>query len=98
MVVSYLTWVTNEYRLSKRSRNWAQALYLAEAGLDVAMAELNFPYRTQGPLYAFQSANGWTAAGPSSYTKSVTGFTNATGAVVGDFSVTVANVGAVYCN
>src|SRR5258707_1120989 len=94
LVVGYLTWVTNEVNLNYRSQGWTQALNLCEAGLELGMAELNYPYRYQGPAYAFQSSSGWVANGSYQYTKSVSSFTNAAGATIGSFSVTVANLNA----
>jgi hypothetical protein len=96
MVVSYLTWVTNEYRLSKRSHAWAQALNLCEAGVELGLAELNYPYRYNGPVYSFQSSDGWAANGSYQYTKSVTNVTTATGASVGSFTVTVAGLNTAF--
>ncbi len=89
MVVSYLSWVTNEYRLTKRSEAWSQALYLAEAGMELGCAELNFPY-LQG-RWAFDGSKGWTVVDLNTYQKIVTNFTDSTGRVIGNFSVRVAN-------
>ncbi len=89
MVTSYLSWVTNEYRLTKHSEAWSQALYLAEAGMELGCAELNFPYEQGGS--AFSAANGWTSAGANTYQKTVANFTDSTGTAIGSFSVLVAN-------
>lgn len=90
MVVSYLTWVTNEYRFSKRSNLWAEALYLAEAGSELGCAELNFPYRQGGS--AFLTDNGWTMVGGDAYQKTVTGFTDSSGNTIGNLAVLVSGV------
>lgn len=91
LVAGYLKWVTNEYVLTERSSRYTQALHLCEAGIEVALAELNFAYRHDDPQ-AFGSSNGWKSAGANSYSKTVTGLREAQGRVVGDFTVTVTSV------
>lgn len=95
LVVSYLNWVTNEYRLSKRSHAWTQALNLCEAGVELALAELNHVYR-QDPSKAFLTAGGWSAPASSTCQKTVTGFTDSTGKVVGNFIVSVRSFTSKY--
>jgi hypothetical protein len=90
MVTSYLAWVTNEYRLANRSHMWAEALYLAEAGLELGCAELNFPYVQGGS--AFSTGNGWTTVGSGAYQKTVTDFKDSSGTTIGSLSVLVSGV------
>src|SRR5437867_6779627 len=94
LVAGFLSYVTNEYGLNVRAQAWSQALHLCEAGVDLGLAEMNFPYRMQGPLYSFQSSAGWVANGSYSYTKTVTNITDATGASVGSFTLTVDQLNA----
>jgi hypothetical protein len=90
MVTGFLAWVTNEYRLAQRSNGWTESLFLAEAGLELGCAELNYPY-LQGSS-AFSTADGWSADGVGAYQKSVTGFKDSSGKTVGDFSVIVSGL------
>lgn len=94
MVVSYLAWVTSEYRLSKRSHAWSQALNLCEAGVELALAEYNCKY-VYDPASAFASANGWQTAGSTS-TRTVSNFTDSTGRVVGSVDITVTGISAKF--
>ncbi len=94
LVVGYLSWVTNEYRLSQRSDRWNQALYLAEAGVEVGLAEFNFKYRPS-PGSAFSTGSGWTAAS-GSYSKTVSNFTDNAGQVLGTFVVEVNGISMKY--
>jgi hypothetical protein len=87
MVTGFLAWVTNEYRLAQRSNMWTESLYLAEAGLELGCAELNFGS-------AFAAADGWSAAGSGAYQKTVNSFKDSSGKTVGSFSVLVSGVGA----
>jgi len=57
-----LVYVANEYRLNFRSHQYSQSLYLAEAVVELGMAELQ--YRN-----SFNVTNGWVAVGDGSYTK-----------------------------
>ena len=88
LVVGYLAWVTNEYRLSQRSHRWNQALYLAEAGVEVGLAEFNFKFRPS-PGTAFSTGDGWTPTGSGNYSKTVSNFTDNAGVVLGTFVVSV---------
>ena len=90
MVTGFLAWVTNEYRLTQRSNSWTQSLFLAEAGLEVGCAELNYPYLQGSP--AFLTGDGWSTAGAGAYQKTITGFTDSNGKTVGDFSVLVSGL------
>jgi hypothetical protein len=90
MVTGYLAWVTNEYRLAKRSHMWTEALYLAEAGLELGCAELNFPHLQGGS--AFSTDNGWTTVGSDAYQKTVTDFKDSSGTTIGNLSVLVSGV------
>ena len=91
IVVSYLAWVTNEYRLGKRSHAWTQTLNLCEAGIELGMAELNFAYRLD-PSQAFRSSEGWSSAS-NNFTKTVENFGDANGHKLGSFSIMVSGVG-----
>ncbi len=93
LVAGYLTWVTNEYMLSRRSQSWTQALHLCEAGVELGLAELNFPYRNNAPQ-AFSNPSGWqpVPSQPGSYYRTALNYTDAAGFVAGSFTVTVANV------
>ena len=95
MVVGYLAWATNEYILNKRSHSWTQALHLCEAGVELGLAELNYPYR-DNPYNAFLSSGGWQANGANSYIKTVTNFTDSAGRVVGDCEVVVSSISFKY--
>lgn len=97
MVISYLTWVTNEYRLAKRSHGWAQALSLCEAGTELALAEFNFYYVTR-PATAFGASRGWANPTLTMATRTVTGLADSTGQTVGNVSITVSNIGSRYAS
>ena len=90
MVTGFLAWVTNEYRLAQRSNGWTESLFLAEAGLELGCAQLNYPY-LQGSS-AFSTSDGWSADGVGAYQKSVTGFKDSSGKTVGNFSVIVSGL------
>ena len=90
MVTGFLAWVTNEYRLTQRSNSWTQTLFLAEAGLEVGCAEIDYPY-LQGSS-AFSANDGWSAAGSGGYQKIVTDFKDSNGNTVGSFSVLVSGL------
>src|SRR6266404_1933506 len=92
LMFAYLTYITNEYSLNNRSQGRTQALDLCESGLELGMAELNFPYQSN-PSQAFTNANGWTSSGSGIYAKTVSNFTAIGGAGLGTVSVTVSNVG-----
>lgn len=91
LVAGFLSLVSNEYALSRRSHHWQQALHLAEASVEQALAEFNYRYLQGGN--GFQSADGWTGSS-GSYTKSVTNFTDNASRVVGHWTVTISGVGA----
>jgi hypothetical protein len=93
MVVGFLTWVTNEYRLSKRSHAWAQSLDLAESGVELGLAELNLRYFPNGLAGSFTTATGWSNPSGGVYTETVSNFTDNAGNVIGNFTVTVSGVG-----
>jgi hypothetical protein len=90
MVTGFLAWVTNEYRLTQRSNSWTQSLFLAEAGLEVGCAEINYPYLQGGS--AFSANDGWSPAGSGGYQKTVTDFKDSNGNTVGSFSVLVSGL------
>jgi hypothetical protein len=85
---TYLAWLTNEGRLTQRSHLWNQALHLAEAGVELSMAEFNFRY-SDGT--AFATTNGWTRQGPT-YTKTISNFTNGANQVIGSINITIKDV------
>src|SRR5439155_14738555 len=89
-----------EFYMNYRSLHWNQALDLAEAGVEDALFVLNFRYiKGQG----FKTADGWNHLGglylplltlpitDTGYTKTVTGFTNTSGTIVGNYTVQVIN-------
>lgn len=86
VVAGLVSYMSNEYILNYRSRDWGQALYLAEAGVDYGIAQ--FTYQGSG-FTAVPS--GWASAG-GSYTKSIS-ITNTAGQAVGTAAVTVSGVG-----
>jgi hypothetical protein len=89
LVAGFVSYMANEYLLNLRSHNYNQALHLAEAALETGFGQFKY----QGGQ--FQSApSGWSGSGSGPYTKTVTNFTDATGRVVGSFTVTVNGVGA----
>jgi hypothetical protein len=90
LIAGYLAYLTNAYRLGSRSDSWNDAMHLAEAGVELGMAEFNFPYQAGA---GFASSNGWTSQGASTYKKTVTNFTDSANAVVGSISITVKSVG-----
>ncbi len=84
LVGGMLTFISNEYRQNLRSHRWTQALYLAEAGVDIGFAEVNNYYLFGSN--AFSSSRGWVSQGGGNYIKIVAAFTNAAGEVVGSLS------------
>jgi len=94
LVGSYLGWITNEYLLSQRSHSWTQALYLAEAGVEVGVAELSHVYR-KNPNQAFHTANGWSTT-TNGFSKVINNFIDATGRNIGNIDITVEAVGSEY--
>ena len=96
MVVSYLAWITNEYRMSVRSHAWSQALSLCEAGVELALAEYNYVY-VKNPGSAFRPSDGWVAgSSTTSVTRKVNNFKDSTGRTVGSFVVTIENLHGKY--
>jgi hypothetical protein len=91
LVAGFLTMVSSEYALSRRSHHWQQALHLAEASVEQALAEFNYRYLQGGN--GFQTDEGWTGSG-GSYSKTVTNFTDNASQIVGHWTVTVSGVGA----
>jgi hypothetical protein len=96
----YLTYLNHEYYLNYRSLHWTQALHLCETGIEDGIQEINFKY-IKGA--GFASADGWQpiggavipliplSAGDSGYSKTVTGFTDTNGNVIGDYTIQVIN-------
>ncbi|NQU09439.1 hypothetical protein HQ590_01500 [bacterium] len=95
MVTGFLAWITNEYRLSRRSHAWSQSLNLCEAGAELALAEFN-SYHIRNPNSSFASGRGWSTPSANQRTCTVTNFVDAAGQVVGSFTVTVADITAKY--
>ncbi|MDX2225648.1 MAG: hypothetical protein SFY92_00900 [Verrucomicrobiae bacterium] len=64
LCVSILSMAGNEYRLSKRSVSWSQAMFSAEAGGEVAFNEINKNTMNMNPGGStsnwFPTADGWT--------------------------------------
>lgn len=99
-VGGFLSYLNHEYYINYRSFHWTQALHLAEAGVEEGFFEMNFRHE-QGS--AFLAGNGWQAigggvdallplsAGDTGYSKTVSNFTNASGEVVGSYTVQVIN-------
>ena len=94
VAASLLLMLSNEYNFNFRSRSWNQALHLAEAGIEIGFAEINNQSYRGGSGVAFQSARGWTLSS-NVYYKTVTGFTNAVGAVVGDIAISVSGMSGI---
>ncbi len=79
ITLSYVDLLTSEKKLVRSSVNSQRAEALAEAGLEEAFWEYN---------YGGNDFTGWSASG-ATRTKTVTGFTDTSGNVVGDYTVTV---------
>lgn len=96
----YLTYLNHEYYLNYRSLHWTQALHLAETGVEDGIQEINFKYLKGA---GFAAGDGWQpigggiapliplGAGDSGFSKTVTGFTDTNGTVVGNYTVQVIN-------
>src|SRR5579862_9035004 len=90
LIAGFLVYMSNEYNLNVRAHRWNQAFHLAESGVEVGLAEYNYPY-TLGSN-GFSSANGWSSSG-GTYTRTVSNLTDTSGNSVGTFSVTASGVG-----
>ncbi len=96
----YLTYLNHEYYLNYRSLHWTQALHLCESGIEDGIQEINFKYLKGA---GFASGDGWQpiggavaplisfGGGDTGFSKTVTGFTDTSGAVVGDYTIQVIN-------
>src|SRR3989442_166606 len=93
LVAGFLTYLGNEYYLNGRSHRWTQGLHLAEAGIEIGFAELNYRYMQGGN--GFQTSRGWANPAAGTYVRTITGLTNSTGQVVGSVTVTVSGVGGL---
>ncbi len=56
-LVAYLTFVSNQHKLTGRSQSWNGALVMAESGLEEALTHINFTGTTNF------AAHGWTLSG-----------------------------------
>lgn len=90
-IASLLGYVTSEYNIGRRSHQWSQALYLAEAGAEIGFAEFNYHYFKGGS--GFQSSRGWTDLGGGLYSLTTNGLTDTAGRSLGDIKIIVAGVG-----
>jgi hypothetical protein len=97
MLAGFMTHISNEYRLNSRSHRWNQAINLAEAAVEIGIAELNFYYLNRHQ-HAFKPPRGWVKVAQSNntYIKTINNFTDGSGRVLGNLSVTVENVGTLY--
>lgn len=94
-VAGILGYMSNEMLLNHQAHQWNQALHLAEAGIEVGFAELNYQYYQGGS--GFQSTRGWSSTGSSgSFTRTIPAFTNAAGEIVGRLDITVSGVGTFF--
>ena len=91
LVGGFASYLSNEYVLNFRSHNWTQSLHMAEAAIEAGFAEFNYQYFKGGN--GFTTDRGWSGSG-STYSKTVSNFTDATGKTVGGFTVTASGVGA----
>jgi hypothetical protein len=90
MVTGMLTYISNEYAFNVRSHRWMEALNIAEAGVELGIAEVNnFYFQGAG----FQSSRGWYNAGGGMYYRSTAYLTNTSGQVAGSFYTWLYNVG-----
>jgi hypothetical protein len=89
LVAGYLSSISSQYTLDNRATQWQQSLYLAEAGVELGLEQMNYHYATgNSPFSGWQSLAGGTA-----YSTNVTGLLDLNGDTVGDYSVVVTNVG-----
>lgn len=79
---AHLTMTLSEQRLTMRNYREVLATNLAEAGVEMAIWELNYGGAD------FLSGEGWSGTDP---TMTVTSFSDANGEIMGDFTVTVTN-------
>lgn len=94
LVSGVLSAISTEYNLNMRSHQWNQSLHLGEAGVELAFGELNYQYfRGAG---GFEADEGWTSIDTGVYVKTITNFSTASGKVLGDITITVADVGTPY--
>ncbi|MFH0795548.1 MAG: hypothetical protein V2A65_00630 [Candidatus Omnitrophota bacterium] len=77
---AHLTMTLSEQRLTARTYRDVLAINLAEAGIEMAIWELNYGGAD------FLSGEGWSGTDP---TMTVTSFSTADGEIIGDFTVTV---------
>lgn len=98
MSVSFLAWVTNEYRLNRRAHAWSQSQQLCEAGVELGLSELNYAYRYDpSPSASFRPADGWAPIESSTGAqKTVNNFTDSTGKVLGNFTIAVKQIKSLY--
>ena len=83
IVSSFLFTLTQEYEMTHRTYYHANALYVAEAGTEEAMAMINYGDDDW-------AAGGWSTLGSGDYTKTVSNFTSLAGAsAIGTYVVTV---------
>lgn len=91
LAAGFLTYITNEGRLTGRSHAWSQALHFAEAAAELGTAEFLYQY-TQGGS-GFTSGRGWTSLGGGSYTKTVSNFTSTAGTTIGHLTINATGIG-----
>ncbi len=76
----------SEIKMVRRQNNSTKAFYLAEAGVQLAVAALN-NYSSE----AEWDDDEWTTPTGGPYTKTVTSFQGASGSTIGDFTISVTN-------
>ncbi len=84
-----LSYMSNEFSLNFRAHHWNQSLHLAEAGVELGFAEINYQYFRDAD--GFRTDRGWTSLGGGSYSRTVSNFNNA-----GNLQITVTGVGSSY--
>lgn len=95
-MVSFLSYLSNEHFLNIRSNSWSKSFHLAEAGIEVGYAELNYQYYLNSGS-GFSSGRGWSNIS-NVFTKTVSNYTDNTGAAVGNVTITVSNACLAGCN
>lgn len=95
LIGGMLTFISTEYEFEVRGHRWTQAMYLAEAGMEMGFAEFNNYYRLG--LGGFPESRGWYATYPAgSYYRWVPSYLNNRSNNVGYVYVEVRGVGTAY--
>ena len=93
MVSGVMSYIGSEHVFNIRSHRWTQALHLAEGGIEIGFAELNYQV-FRGRNYP-SSARGWTSLGGGTYTKTVSNWVDTAGNVVGTISITLSGISSL---